>query len=50
MPKWNEKLAAALEEITDLKFKLVALQAEVKSARREERMKIAREILTEEEE
>jgi len=50
MPKRNEKLVAALEEITELKFKLVALQSEVKAARREERMKIAREILKEEEE
>jgi hypothetical protein len=50
MPKRNEKLVAALEEVADLKFKVVALQAEIKAARREERMKIAREILRESEE
>jgi signal transduction histidine kinase len=47
MPKKNEKLIMALEEVTELKFKLVAAQAEIKAARREERMKIAREILAE---
>jgi hypothetical protein len=47
MPKRNERLVAALEEVAELKFRLVAAQAEIKAARREERMKIAREILAE---
>jgi hypothetical protein len=49
MPKRNERLVAALEEVAELKFKLVAAQAEIKAARREERMKIAAEILKGEE-
>jgi len=48
MPKKNEKLILALEEITELKFKLVAAQAEIKAARQAERIFIARELLKEE--
>ena len=50
MPKRNEKLVTALEEVAELKFKLVALQAEIKAARQAERMRIVRQILGENEE
>ena len=48
MPKKNERLITALEEIAELKFKLVAAQAEIKAARQAERIFIARELLKEE--
>ena len=45
---FREKYEQAQTEIVDLKFKLVAAQNEVKQARREERVRIARELLKEE--
>jgi hypothetical protein len=48
MPKKNEKLIAAMEEITELKLQLVALHGELKQARQAERVRIARELLKEE--
>ena len=48
MPKRNERLVAALEEVVELKFRLVAAQAEIKAARQAERIFIARELLKEE--
>ena len=57
MTKKNESLIAALEEIAELKFKLMAAQAEIKAARQPvfghfvlssaERIFIARELLEE---
>ena len=45
MARKNEKLIAALEEVAELKFKLVAAQAEIKGARKDERIRIAALIL-----
>jgi hypothetical protein len=49
MPKRNEKLIEAKEEITRLMFELVELRQQVKAARVEERIKIAALILKGEE-
>ena len=40
MPKRNEKLIEALEEIARLKFELVAVRAEIKAARDKELRRI----------
>ena len=50
MPKRNEKLIEALDEMARLRIEIMVLQQEIKAARREERMAIAREILKEGEE
>ena len=49
MPRTNEKLLAALERANALDRRIIELIQAVQSARREERMKIAAEILSDKE-